>query len=172
MTHHGFLRVAAAVPSLKVADCLFNAERILELMARAEKEGAAVLVFPELSITGYTCADLFQQSALQKGALEALEHIARAGATLFSGLAVVGLPVAVDDQLFNCAALLHQGKVLAFAAPAPPLTHAARGEGGGRPREGHGHPNGLHRAAVRAPGRGARQWCHGVLLGIGRLQSE
>src|SRR5947209_4645868 len=114
MSHHGFLRVAAAAPVLRVADCAFNAEHILGVMRRAEAEKVAVLAFPELSVTGYTCADLFQQSALQKGALEALQHIARAGAALFSGLAVVGLPVAVDDQLFNCAALLHQGKVLAF----------------------------------------------------------
>ena len=61
MLHHGFLRVAAASPVLRVADCAFNAERILGLMERAEAEGVAVLVFPELSLTGYTCADLFQQ---------------------------------------------------------------------------------------------------------------
>jgi NAD+ synthase (glutamine-hydrolysing) len=113
MTHHGFLRVGTAVPQLRVADCAYNAERILGLMRRAEAERFAVLVFPELSLTGYTCADLFQQVALQRGALEALARVAREGATAFSGLAVVGVPLVVDDQLFNCAALLHRGRVLA-----------------------------------------------------------
>jgi NAD+ synthase (glutamine-hydrolysing) len=112
MTYHGFLRVAAAVPALRVADCAFNAERIHALLGRAEREGVAVLVFPELALTGYTCADLFQQTSLQRGALAALLELARAGATVYSGLAVVGLPLAVDDQLFNCAAVLYRGRVL------------------------------------------------------------
>jgi NAD+ synthase (glutamine-hydrolysing) len=113
MTHHGLLRVAAASPVLRVADCQFNAERILALMARAEAERVAVLVFPELSITGYTCADLFQQIELQRGALDALAHVVKESAAAFRGLAAVGVPVAVDDQLFNCAALVHRGRVLA-----------------------------------------------------------
>jgi NAD+ synthase (glutamine-hydrolysing) len=113
MTHHGFLRVAAASPVLRVADVTFNAERIVALMARAEAERAAVVVFPELSITGYTCADLFQQITLQRGALEALAHVVKESAAAFRGLAVVGVPVAVDDQLFNCAALVHRGRLLA-----------------------------------------------------------
>jgi NAD+ synthase (glutamine-hydrolysing) len=112
MLHYGFLRVAAASPVLRVADCAFNAERILALMGRAEADGVAVLVFPELSLTGYTCADLFQHSTLQRGALDALEHLLRAGAGLFSGIAFVGLPLAVDDQVFNCAAVLHRGRLL------------------------------------------------------------
>ncbi len=112
MTYQGFLRVAAAVPTLRVADCAFNADRILALMGRAEQEGVAVLVFPELSLTGYTCADLFHQPALQRGALAALAHIARQGGSIFSGLAIVGLPVAVDDQVFNCAAVLQRGRIL------------------------------------------------------------
>jgi NAD+ synthase (glutamine-hydrolysing) len=114
MSFHGFLRVAAATPTLRVADCAHNAERILHLMKRAEEEQVAVLVFPELSLTGYTCADLFQQTILQKGAVAALEQTAREGRKVFSGLAVVGLPMPVDDQLFNCAALLHGGRVLAL----------------------------------------------------------
>jgi NAD+ synthase (glutamine-hydrolysing) len=112
MTPHGFLRVAAAVPSLRVADCAFNADRILALLARAESEHVAVLVFPELCLTGYTCADLFHQPVLQKGAVAALLHVLGEGRSLFSGLAVVGLPLSVDDQVFNCAALLHRGRIL------------------------------------------------------------
>jgi Carbon-nitrogen hydrolase len=68
MTNHGFVRVAAAVPALRVADYAFNVERILGLLARAQDEGVAVLVFPELCLTGYTCADLFHQTVLQEGA--------------------------------------------------------------------------------------------------------
>ena len=112
MLHHGFLRVATAAPQLRVADCAFNVERILALMARAEEQGVAVLVFPELSLTGYTCADLFQQVALQRGAIEALLQLTEAAGDVFSGLAVVGLPLTVDDQLFNCAAVLHRGRLL------------------------------------------------------------
>jgi NAD+ synthase (glutamine-hydrolysing) len=110
--YHGFLRVAAAVPTLRVADCAYNTERILGLMGRAEEQGVAVLVFPELALTGYTCADLFHQPTLQKGAVAALADLVRRGGDLFSGLAAVGLPVAVDDQLFNCAAILHRGRIL------------------------------------------------------------
>jgi NAD+ synthase (glutamine-hydrolysing) len=112
MTTHGFLRVAAAVPTLRVADCAYNSDRMLEMLDRAEREGVALAVFPELCITGYTCADLFQQSTLQQGALAALARLARESAAVFTGLAIVGLPIGLDDQLFNCAALLHHGRVL------------------------------------------------------------
>jgi NAD+ synthase (glutamine-hydrolysing) len=112
--HHGFLRVAAAVPELKVADCSFNAQRILGLLSRAEEQGVAIVVFPELALTGYTCGDLFQQQALQQGALAALLDLVQRGRQAFSGLAVVGLPVAVDNLLFNCAAVFQQGRVLAL----------------------------------------------------------
>src|SRR5262249_26467159 len=112
MPYHGFLRVAVAAPVLRVADCAFNADRVLALMAPAQAQGVPVLSFPELALTGSTCADLFHQNVLQKGALAALAQVARAGADAFTGLAVVGLPLAVDDQLFNCAAVLHRGRVL------------------------------------------------------------
>jgi NAD+ synthase (glutamine-hydrolysing) len=112
MATHGFLRVAAAVPTLRVADCTYNAERVVELLARAESEGVALAVFPELCLTGYTCADLFQQWTLQKAARDALADVARRGAEVYSGLAILGLPLAVDDQMFNCAAVLHRGRVL------------------------------------------------------------
>jgi NAD+ synthase (glutamine-hydrolysing) len=111
MTHHGFLRVAAVAPVLRVADCAFNTEHILAAMARAEGEGVSVLVCPELSLTGYTCADLFHQTSLQKAALAALLRVAQEGRTRYSGIAIVGLPLAVDDQLFNCAALVQGGRI-------------------------------------------------------------
>jgi NAD+ synthase (glutamine-hydrolysing) len=109
---YGFLRVAAATPMLRVADCPFNVERIVAMMSRAEIEGVALLVFPELSLTGYTCADLFQQTTLHKGALAALQRVTVASNEVFSGLAIVGLPLVVDDQLFNCAVLCHRGRML------------------------------------------------------------
>src|SRR5581483_578992 len=112
MLPHGFLRVAAATPVVRVADCVFNAEQHAALLCRAEAEGASVVVFPELSLTGYTCADLFAFPTLQHGAIAALETVVRATAEQFTGLAVVGLPLVVDDQLFNCAAVLHRGRVL------------------------------------------------------------
>src|SRR5262245_48347468 len=112
MPHYGFLRVAAAAPRLRVADCAFNAARVGALLERAEAEGVAVLVLPELCLTGYTCADLFQQTTLQRGALEALAQVRQASRDRYAGVALVGLPLVVDDQLFNCAALLYQGRVL------------------------------------------------------------
>ncbi len=112
MNPFGFLRVAAATPLVRVADCAFNVEHILALLRRAESEHVNVIVFPELAITGYTCADLFHQPLLQRGAALALEQLAKDSAAVFSGLAVVGLPLAVEDMLFNCAAVLHRGKLL------------------------------------------------------------
>jgi NAD+ synthase (glutamine-hydrolysing) len=112
MSHHGFVRVAAAAPRLRVADCTYNAERILAMLGRAEEQGVAVLVLPELALTGYTCADLFQHLPLQRGAIEALLHVAREGGQVFSGLVALGLPLVIDDQVFNCAAVLHRGRIL------------------------------------------------------------
>ncbi len=112
MNPFGFLRVAAATPLVRVTDCAFNVEHILALMRRAESEHVNVLVFPELAITGYTCADLFHQPVLQRGAAAALAHLTRESAAVFSGLAVVGVPLAVEDSVFNCAAVLHRGRLL------------------------------------------------------------
>jgi len=112
MDFHGFLRVAAAVPSLRVAQCDHNAQGIVSLTKRAEAEQVSVVVFPELSLTGYTCADLFHQGVLQKSALDALEKVVDEGSSVYSGLAVVGLPIVVDDRLFNCGAVIHAGKIL------------------------------------------------------------
>src|SRR5262245_19010574 len=112
MIHHGFVRVASATPELRVADCAFNAARVVAQMRQAQAEGVGVLVFPELCLTGYTCADLFQHGPLLKGARDALATVTQATAKDFDGLAVVGLPLALDDQVFNCACVLHQGTIL------------------------------------------------------------
>jgi len=108
---HGFARVAAASPELRVADCTYNAGKILETIRQAEEQQVEYLVLPELCITGYTCADLFIQRKLLDSALRALELIAEgtAGKDL---VAIVGLPVDIKGRLFNCAAVLQNGHVL------------------------------------------------------------
>ena len=108
----GFVRVAAASPSLHVADCTYNAQRLLAMMERAEREAVAVLVFPELCLTGYTCADLFHQPHLQQATLAALEEVLTQGEAVFSGVAIVGLPLALSGQLFNYAAVIYRQKIL------------------------------------------------------------
>src|SRR5207253_2704943 len=105
MIEHGFVRVAAGVPRARVADCVHNAERIVQLMKRAEAEGAAVLATPELSVTGYTCGDLFHQVVLQRAAVSALADLLQHSLKTYPGLTIVGLPLAVDDKLYNCAAV-------------------------------------------------------------------
>lgn len=112
MRRFGFIRVAAASPQLRVADCAFNAERTLQTMDVAESHGVGVLVFPEMGLTTYTCGDLFFQRILQEGAIEALLKIVEATSHRFGGLTLVGLPLLVDDQLFNCAAAIAGGKIL------------------------------------------------------------
>lgn len=107
----GFIKVAAATINIKVADCIFNSEKIVEVALKAEEKGVNALVFPELSITGYTCGDLFLQSALISSALERLKFIAEA--TKETELVfVVGLPIESEGKLYNCGAVLKGGKVL------------------------------------------------------------
>ena len=112
MLQHGFVRVAAALPRLRVADCSYNAERLLYLIDQAEQQAVQILVFPELALTGYTCGDLFHQPSLQKAALDALEHLLEESKRRFSGVFIVGLPWLVGDQLYNVAAVAQQGELL------------------------------------------------------------
>ncbi len=108
---YGFVKVAAATPKIRVADCHYNAEQIFTLMREAEKQGIRVLCFPELCITGYTCGDLFLQRTLLQGAEEALSTILAATRHL-ELLAAVGLPVRVGGKLYNCAAVIQGGCIL------------------------------------------------------------
>ncbi len=108
---HGFVKVAAAVPELRVADCGYNSENIIKMIGEAEKAGAQIVVFPELAITAYTCSDLFQQQLLISRAEVALIKIAEETKAL-DILTVVGVPLMSENQLFNCAAVLQKGKVL------------------------------------------------------------
>jgi len=109
---HGFVRVAAAVPTLRVADPAFNSDRTLALLERAEADAVEVVVFPEMGLTGYTCFDLFHQSTLTRAALRELDRLVGRAARAYGGLAVVGLPVVVDDRVFNAAAVFARGRVL------------------------------------------------------------
>ena len=110
-TNLGFVRVAAAVPTLRVADCKYNAEQIRLQIDEAIAEGVEVVCFPELSLTGYTCADLFFTQALQQSAmreLEALCDYTRGKAIIV----LVGAPLKVDNDLFNCAFVITDGEVM------------------------------------------------------------
>ncbi len=109
----GFIRVAAATPDIKVADCEYNAERIIELVEQAAEEDIAVLVFPELCITGYTCGDLFLHKQLLDAAENALRKIVKA-AKKYDMLVAAGLPIQYNGKLYNCAAVFKDGKVLGF----------------------------------------------------------
>lgn len=109
--NYGFLRVAAASLRLKVADPAYNKNEIISAVEKAEKMGVKLLVTPELSVTGYTCADLFFSSALIKSANEALSEIVKA--TEGKEMAVlVGMPVAVRNKLYNCGVAIKDGKIL------------------------------------------------------------
>lgn len=112
MDRYGFLRVACAVPNLHLADCQHNAHRTVELLGQAEESGVSLVVFPEMGLTGYTCNDLYFQHTLLRGATDALERVLEATAMRFNGIALIGLPLVLDDQIFNCAAVLQGGKVL------------------------------------------------------------
>ncbi len=107
----GLIKVAAATPDIRVADCGYNAGQIVELCTRAAEQGVKVICFPELCVTGYTCGDLFLQDTLLRGAEAALEGILRETAGL-DLLACVGVPVRWSGKLYNCAAVFCHGELL------------------------------------------------------------
>lgn len=107
----GFLKTAAATPTIRVADPAYNAQEITGLLKQAAGQGVKFLVFPELCLTGYTCGDLFLQPLLLSGAEQGLAAILEESKSL-PLLAAVGLPVAVEGKLYNCAAVFSQGKLL------------------------------------------------------------
>jgi len=108
---HGFARVAVGVPVCKVADPAYNAERTLELARQAAEAGAALVVFPELGLSAYTCDDLFHQSALLEACKTALASIVDESRKLALAI-VVGMPLRVDHLLFNCAVVVANGRIL------------------------------------------------------------
>lgn len=112
---YGFVKTACASPRLKVADCNFNSEQIIYAAKDAAKNGASVIVFPELSITGYTCGDLFFQRTLQNASEVQLKRIISETAKLDSVI-FVGLPVPRAEGIYNCAAAIKGGELLALFA--------------------------------------------------------
>lgn len=107
----GFVKVAAVTPKIKVADTAYNGDLIRKIMKQTAREGAKVVVFPELCITGYSCGDLFLQEKLISSAKEELIKIAKASEKL-DGIFFVGLPYEINGKLYNMAAAVSQGEVL------------------------------------------------------------
>lgn len=113
--NYGFVKVAAAIPHIKVADCKYNAEKIEHLINEADKQNAHIIVFPELSITGYTCGDLFSQQLLLEEAEMSLIQILSDTRQL-DIISIIGLPVVVNSTIINAAAVIQKGKILGIAA--------------------------------------------------------
>ena len=110
---NGFVKVASVTPKIKVADPGYNAKEICRHIEEAAERGAKVIVFPELSLTGYTCGDLFLQELLLTQALAALSEVTSATEGT-DALVFVGLPIIKEHKLYNVAAVLQDGEVLAF----------------------------------------------------------
>ena len=108
---YGFIKVATAIPSVKVGDVKFNTRQIESQIALAEGQGVEIIVFPELCITGYTCQDLFLQQMLLESAETAMMMLLDFTRQL-DIISIVGLPVVVGDLLLNCAAIIQHGKIL------------------------------------------------------------
>jgi NAD+ synthase (glutamine-hydrolysing) len=109
---HGFVRIACAAPRLKVADPAFNVAETVRLLRRADAQGAALALFPELGISAYAIDDLLQQNALLDAVLTALGVLVEESRSL-QPVAVVGAPLRIDGRLFNCAIAIHRGRILA-----------------------------------------------------------
>ena len=108
--NYGFIKVASAIPAVQVADCGQNVQEIDRLIREAEAKGAAIVCFPELCITGYTCADLFAQQLLLERAQAALMSLVTQSFN-FHITVVVGMPLEVDGQLYNVAVVLQGGEI-------------------------------------------------------------
>lgn len=112
MRNHGLVRAAVAIPLVKVGWPRANLDNMLDLLDQAHQAGAEIVLFPELCLTGYTCADLFQHSPLLTEADEQLARLAKSTRSGYAGLVVVGLPFFLAGRLYNVAAVIHRGNVL------------------------------------------------------------
>jgi NAD+ synthase (glutamine-hydrolysing) len=108
---HDFVRLAVAIPQVRVADPSFNADQTIALMREASDRKVLLAVFPELGLSAYSCEDLFHQQALLDASRAALRKVVEASRTL-SLIAVVGVPLVIESRLFNCAAVVHGGRIL------------------------------------------------------------
>ena len=109
--HDGFLRVASATPTIQVANCPYNAQQIIAVAKQAAEKQVSAIVFPELCLTGYTCGDLFFQQTLLTSALNGLETILKE-LKQEDIICIVGLPIRVETNLYNCAAVCYHGRLL------------------------------------------------------------
>lgn len=109
--NYGFVKAACATPTIKVADCAYNSEQIIAQISLASQNNAAVVLFPQLCVTGYTCGDLFLQNFLIKNAEKAVEQIV-SRTRAHNIISVIGAPVAIDDKLYNCAVVIYHGDIL------------------------------------------------------------
>lgn len=125
---NGFIRVAAVTPALKVADCGYNVREMIALAKECTDKGASLIVFPELSITGYTCGDLFLTRTLIDRAREALEKFCEETSELDS-VSIVGLPYIIKGKLYDCAAVCQRGSVLGITAKSCIASHGEFSEG-------------------------------------------
>ena len=107
----GFIKIAAAVPTVKVGDCEFNLQQIESIIAQAEGKGVEIIVFPELSLTGYSCQDLFRQHLLLDAAEESVMMLLDFTRQL-DIISIIGMPVIVGDLLLNCAVVIQKGQIL------------------------------------------------------------
>ncbi len=124
---YGFIRVAAAIPTTKVADCKFNAQQIETQIAIAEGKGVQIIVFPELSITGYTCADLFGQNLLLEEVEMALMQMMN-NTRQMDIISIVGMPIMMKATLLNCAVVFQKGKILGIVPKTYLPNHKEYGE--------------------------------------------
>lgn len=108
---NGFIKIASAIPAVKVANCQYNIEQIESMVESADKEGVEIIVFPELSVTGYSCQDLFRQRILLEEAEHAIGDLLDKTCNL-DIITIVGIPVVVGDLLLNCAAVIQKGEIL------------------------------------------------------------
>ena len=111
MKKYGFVRVGAIMSKLALGDCFQNAEEIIRMIKKADKEGVAVVTTPELSLTGYTCGDLFLQDKLLNETVNGLEKIIE-GTKNINIISIVGMPLRYENQLFNVAVVIKSGKIL------------------------------------------------------------
>ncbi len=115
---NGFVKVACATTDIRVADCIYNTDRIIEAITSVYQKGVKLVTFPELCVTGYTCSDLFLQSTLIKSAFDSIKRIAKQTEKM-NIVSVVGAPIFCNGKLYNCAVVINKGEILGIV----PKTH-------------------------------------------------
>lgn len=127
MTDYGFIRAAAAVPVIKVADIQYNTGKICELIRKADNERCSLVAFPELSLTGFTCGDLFWHNSLLSGAEKAIKEITDFSRNYDTAI-IVGTPVAYRNKLYNCAAVIRHGVLKGLVPKTCISSHGESGQ--------------------------------------------